>query len=110
MSSIKKLWYQYGFTTLMVLFFSFGTVATVGAMQVNPPEDIDQVVLGNVTAQQLNEAEPQNGDALLFALADEDGGDDDDDDDFFGFFDGPRDGRGDRDGRDGRRGDRGPRR
>lgn len=99
MSKIKQLWYQYWFTAFMFLFISGGVLATAGATQVNPPENIEQVVLGNVNGRALNQAVRTGDEALL--EVDNNGQDNDFFDLDFFDFDGPRNGR---------RGERGPRR
>ena len=87
MEKLKQFWQKYLFTILMSLFMLGGSVATVQALQVNPPENLEAVVLGNVNPRTVNTAVRTNDDSLLEA--------DDDGDGLFGdFFDVQRRGRG----------------
>ena len=96
MAKIKRFWQKNLFTIMMTLFILGGSAATIQAMQVNPPDNIEQVVSGEVPPPVVRNAVRTGNDSLL------DGDFDDDFDDFFNF--GRPDGR----GRGDRRGGRGP--
>ncbi|MGB1251465.1 MAG: hypothetical protein ACPG8W_12670 [Candidatus Promineifilaceae bacterium] len=86
MAQRKQSLWQRLFSGFMTAFMLIGSVATIGAMRVNPPANLDQIVLGNIDEDLVELAVETNNEALIteaivepsanfFAItSDEDGG------------------------------------
>ena len=94
MSKRKPTLKEKFFTAMMTLFILGGSAATVAAMQATPTDNLDQVVLGNIPENVVEEAAETGNEALVtdatveapsgfFAIFAEE----DDDDDFNDFND-----------------------
>ena len=82
----------------MTLFILGGSAATVAAMQATPPDNLDQVVLGNIPENVVEEAAETGNETLVtdatveapsgfFAIFAEDNDDDEGFDELLAFFD-----------------------
>ena len=65
MAKIKRFWQKILFTILLTLFILGGSVLTVQAMQANPPENIAQVVAGDVPPPVVRAAVRTGDESLL---------------------------------------------
>ncbi|MEM7110862.1 MAG: hypothetical protein AAF614_00410 [Chloroflexota bacterium] len=53
------------FTAMMTLFILGGSAATVGAMQATPTANLDQIVLGNISENVVEEAAETGNESLV---------------------------------------------